>query len=150
MTRFIKMTLPHQIPSVMKTLLILIISLLPLLYAATQDQQLEAHAFVLEGAALHPTDPDRAEALYDDALRLDPYNADALHLKGLARHGAGDSEAGAALIGRAIEARGGGQDTATMWSNLGEVHRHAFRGGFKPRPLGIPAESLHARFQLCL
>ena len=98
----------------------LLLILLSTLHAVTQQ---DAHAFVLEGARLHRSDPSAAEAQYDIALAHEPENPDALHLKGLVRHDFGDSKAGVTLIVRAIEARGGGQDTATMWSNLGEVYR---------------------------
>ena len=61
---------------------------------------------------------------YDYVLSLDPVQPDALHLKGLARHAAGDSDAGVDLISRAIQSQGVNEPTAaTMWSNLGEVYR---------------------------
>jgi tetratricopeptide (TPR) repeat protein len=44
-----------------------------------------------------------AEALYGDALRADPQNADALHLSGLIAHQRGDSARAVALISEALK-----------------------------------------------
>ena len=45
---------------------------------------------------------DAAAALYEKVLALDPGDADALHLLGVARGQGGDNKAALALIGKAI------------------------------------------------
>jgi len=58
---------------------------------------------------------DAAAALYEKVLALDPGDADALHLLGVARGQGGDNKAALALIGKAIERRG---DVAVYHLNL--------------------------------
>ena len=66
--------------------------------------------------ALHQArNPAAAAALYEKVLALDPGDADALHLLGVARGQGGDNKAALALIGKAIERRG---DVAVYHLNL--------------------------------
>jgi protein O-GlcNAc transferase len=58
--------------------------------------------------ALHRArNPEAAAVLYQQALALDPEDADALHLLGVARAQIGDPASAASLIGRAIARRSG-------------------------------------------
>lgn len=62
----------------------------------------------------------KAQSLYQQVLRIQPDNADALHLSGLANHQLGIHEEAYALIGRAIAAN---PSAAPFHNNLGEVCR---------------------------
>ncbi len=61
-----------------------------------------------------------AERLYHEILRLDPHNADAMHLLGVIAHQVHKQEAAIDLIGRAIAVRPG---IAAYHSNLGNALR---------------------------
>lgn len=62
----------------------------------------------------------KAQSLYQQVLRIQPDNADALHLSGLANHQLGAHEEAYALIGRAIAVD---PNAAPFHNNLGEVCR---------------------------
>ncbi len=61
---------------------------------------------------------EKAEALYQEIIRVDPGHADALHLLGVAAHQKADHRRAADFIGRAIAQH---SQSALYHSNLGAV-----------------------------
>ena len=62
-------------------------------------------SLIQQGAASHSAgDLSRAEASYREVLRMDPRNADTLHLLGLLHHQQGKSEEGLRLVERGLKA----------------------------------------------
>src|ERR1700759_1252539 len=66
----------------------------------------------------------QAEAFYDEILRREPNNHDALHLKGLVAHQQKRHEEAVELIGRAVRLR---DREPGFWFNFGNALRAAGR-----------------------